>query len=207
MKTCLTLATWLVLTGCSQEGSKSAVSRKSESEKSEMVNRREAVRWAFANKREIETAIFQWSRDMLEESRKAEALSPETEDKIRRYESLQAQLMRKQMEMRGLKLPTRMGAIDASSPNTDILTLSNQVAEAKAPIADVVERRSRQGAQLREQYKVDRLISEYAKDRFDLVVDSSDERFSHSAVLYRTSGEVLDVTEGVIKLFKERTKS
>ena len=45
------------------------------------------------------------------------------------------------------------------------------------------------------------------KDRFDLVVDSSDERFSHSAVLYRTSGEVLDITEGIIKLFKERTKS
>jgi len=165
------------------------------------------VRWAFANKREIESAIFQWSRDKLEESRKAEAFSPETEEKIHRYESLQAQLMRKQMEMRGLKLPLRTGAIGASSPDTDFLTLSNQVAEAKAPIADVVERRSRQGAQLREQYKIDRLISEYAKDRFDLVVDSSDERFSHSAVLYRTSGEVLDITEGVIKLFKEKTKS
>jgi len=197
----------LVLTGCSQEGSKSAVSPKSEGEKSEVGTRGEAVRWAFANKREIELAIFQWSRDKLEESRKAEALSPETEEKIRRYESLQAQLMRKQMEMRGFKLPPRAGAIDASSPDTDFLTLSNQVAEAKAPIADVVERRSRQGAQLREQYKIDRLISEYAKDRFDLVVDSSDERFSHSAVLYRTSGEVLDITEGVIKLFKERTKS
>jgi hypothetical protein len=78
MKTCLILATWLVLTGCSQEGSKSAVSRKSEGEKNEVVNRGEAVRWAFANKREIESAIFQWSRDKLEESRKSEALSPET---------------------------------------------------------------------------------------------------------------------------------
>jgi hypothetical protein len=115
--------------------------------------------------------------------------------------------MRKQMEMRGLKLPPRAGGIEASPPDTDFLTLSNQVAEAKAPIADVVERRNRQGTQLREQYKIDRLISEYAKDRFDLVVDSSDERFSHSAVLYRASGEVLDITEGVIKLFKERTKS
>jgi hypothetical protein len=50
------------------------------------------------------------------------------------------------------------------------------------------------------------LIAEYVKDRFDLVVDSSDERYSRSAVLYRTTGEVLDITDAVIKLFKEKAK-
>lgn len=143
----------------------------------------------------------------MEEAKKAEALSPDIEEKISRYEALQTQLLRKQMEMRGFKLPPRAGIPEAALPDQDFAKLSNQVAEAKAPIADVVERRSRQAAQYREQYKIDRLISEYAKERFDLVVDSSDERFSHSAVLYRTAGEVLDITDGVIKLFKEKTKS
>ena len=78
MKTCLILATCLVLIGCGgQEGSKSPVSGKSEAAKSYSAAKGEAVRWAFANKREIESVIFQWSRDKMEEAKKAEALSPE----------------------------------------------------------------------------------------------------------------------------------
>ena len=207
MKTYLILTLCLVLAGCGrQQSSQHEISGQSEGLKNEATNRPETARWAFANKREIESVIFQWSRDKMEEARKAEGLSPEIEEKIRRYESLQAQLMHKQMEMRGFKLPPRAGVIETSLPDQDILTLSNQVAEAKVPIADVVDRRSRQAAQYREQYKIDRLISEYAKDRFDLIVDSSNEHFSQSAVLYRTAGEVLDITDGVIKLFKEKTK-
>jgi len=38
------------------------------------------------------------------------------------------------------------------------------------------------------------------------VVDSSDERMSRSAVLYRTNGEAQDITDGVIKLFREKSK-
>jgi len=208
MKTYLILAACLVLAGCGrQEANQREVSGKSEGIKNEGAKPAETVRWAFANKREIELVIFKWSRDKMEEARKAEGLSPEIEEKIRRYESLQAQLVRKQMETRGLKLPPRAGVSETSLPDQDILTLSNQVAEAKAPIADVVDTRSRQAAQYREQYKIDRLISEYAKERFDLVVDSSNEHFSQSAVLYRTAGEVLDITDGVIKLFKEKTRS
>ncbi len=44
------------------------------------------------------------------------------------------------------------------------------------------------------------------KDRFDLVIDSSEMHSSRSPVLYRRSGETLDITEGIIKLFKEKTK-
>jgi len=43
-------------------------------------------------------------------------------------------------------------------------------------------------------------------DRFDLVVDSSDEHLSRSAVLYRRTGEVLDLTDAIIKLFQEKPK-
>ena len=44
------------------------------------------------------------------------------------------------------------------------------------------------------------MIGEYVKDRYDLVVDSSEK------VLYRSAGEVPDITEGIIAFFKEKSK-
>ena len=142
----------------------------------------------------------------MEEARKSEALPPETEQKIREYEALQTQLMHKEMENRGFRLPTRAGSTGISAPDESYEALSNRVAAAKAPVADIVERRSRQASQLRGRFSTESLVAEYVKGRFDLVVDSSDERMSRSAVLYRTNAEVLDITDGVIKLFREKVK-
>ena len=98
---------------------------------------------------------------------------------------------------------------DALPPETEAKfseyeALSKRVTEAKTPIAAIVDRRERQAAQYREQFSIERLIAEYGKDRFDLVVDSSDERFSRSAVLYRKAGEGVDITEGIIALMKAK---
>jgi len=164
------------------------------------------VRWAFANRREIDAAIFQWSRDKMEAAKKAEALPPEVEQQVRQYEALQTRLMYKEMETRGFRLPQRVGATDVSVPDESYETLSNQVAAARAPIAEILERRRLQASQYRDQFSTEKLIEEYVKDRFDLVVDSSDEHSSRSAVLYRASGESMDITDGVIKLFKEKVK-
>jgi hypothetical protein len=203
----LILGTCLVLAGCGRPEGQREVLGKLDAIKCELAAKRaEPLRWAFANKRQVEAVVFQWSRDKMAEEKKAEALSPEMEEKIRQYEVLQGQLMRKEMDMRGFRLPIRAGSPQPSVPDEDYLVLSNRLAEAKAPIADILERRNRQESQYREQYKIDQLISEYAKDRFDLVVDSSDDHFSHSVVLYRTNMEVLDVTDGIIKLFKEKAK-
>ena len=57
-----------------------------------------------------------------------------------------------------------------------------------------------------QEFSTESLIAEYARGRFDLVVDSSDEHMSRSAVLYRTNSEVLDITDGVLKLFREKAK-
>ena len=208
MKTYLLLAASLILVGCDRQGqSNREVLGKLETIKSELATKRgDAVRWAFANKREIDSAIFQWSRDKMEQVKKSEALAPEVEQKIRQYEALQTQLMRKEMEARGIKLPPRSGALEVSVPDENYEAFSNRVAAAKAPLADILERRSRQALQYRGQFSTESLIAEYVKDRFDLVVDSSDERMSRSAVLYRTNGEVLDITDGVLKLFKEKVK-
>jgi hypothetical protein len=208
MKTYLLLAACLILTGCGQQQqSNHEVLGKLEAIQKDLVTRRaEPVHWAFANKREIDSALFQWSRDKMEEVKKSEALPAETEQKIRQYEALQMQLTQKEMEARGFQLPPRAGSLDASAPDETYAALSNRVAAARAPVADILERRSHQASQYRARFSTEKLIAEYAQGRFDLIVDSSDERMSRSAVLYRTNGEVLDITDGVIKLFTEKTK-
>lgn len=209
-RSALALAACLILVGCGREEQRHReVLKKLETMESELVAKRgESVRWGFANKREIESVIFQWSRDKMEEARKSEALPPETEQKVREYEALQSQLMQKEMEARGLRLrlPTAASVPAISAPDESYETLSNRTAAAKAQVADIVERRSRQASEYRRQFSMESLVATYALGRFDLVVDSSDEHMSRSAVLYRTNGEVLDITDGVIKLFREKVK-
>jgi hypothetical protein len=164
------------------------------------------VRWAIANKSEITTFIYKWSRDKMEQIKKTEALPPETEARISEYEALRMELLQMQMPRptRPLRLPSESARPEPSAADKEYEAMSKRVTEAKAPIAAIIDHRERQAAQFREQYSIERLIAEYVKDRFDLVVDSSDERFSHSAVLYRTAGEVPDITEGIITLMKAK---
>lgn len=221
MKTYLLLTACLILVGCGQpEQNQREVLAKLEAIESELANKQPSpLRWAFANKREIESAVFQWSRDKMESAKQAEGLSPEIETKIRQYEALQTELMHKQMESHRTTLrmpppppsltspqttPARSVAQETAASYAEMLALSNRVAEAKAPVAEIVERRRQQSAQYRAQFTTDQLIAEYAKDRFELVVDASENRFSPT-VLYRTTGEALDITEGVLKLFRQKT--
>jgi hypothetical protein len=158
------------------------------------------VRWALADKSEITTVIYQLIRDKMEEVRKSEALPPEVEEKVLQYEALQTELMHKRMENMGLRSPPRAPGADAAATGKDYEALSQRVAEAKVPIAAIVERRSRRASQYREQYSVERLLAEYVKGRYDLVVDSG------VKVLYRSAGEVPDITEGVLAFLEEKAK-
>jgi hypothetical protein len=207
MKTLLLLATCIILVGCGRQSeSHREVADKAEAgERDGAVSRESSLRWATANRREIESAVNEWTRNKIEDTKKSEALSPEVEEKIRQFEALQSELTRRQMESMRMRLPLPPGT-GAASPDKEYEALANRVAEAKAPIADILDRRNRLASQYREQFATEKLIAEYAKDRFDLVVDSSDSRFSRSAVLYHKTGEVLDITDGVIRLFNEKAK-
>ncbi len=206
MKAHLLLATVLILVGCGrQEPTQREVLATLDNLKTELAAKRsEPVRWAFANKREIDSAIFQWSQQKMEEAKKSEALAPEIEEKIRQYETLQAELTRKRIDAMRLRFPPSPGASGVAASDPEYEALADRVAQAKAPVAEIIDARNRRASQLRDEFTADKLVAEYAKGRFDLVVDSSDQSFSRSAVLYRTAGEVLDITDGVIKLFRER---
>jgi hypothetical protein len=207
MKTYLLLATCLLAAGCGrQEANHREVMSKLDAIRGELNKGVAPVRWATANKSEITTFIYKCSRDKVEQIKKSDALPAETEAKILEFEALRMELLQMGVLFpnRPLRLPPGFGQAESPSANKEYEALSKRVAEAKVPIAAIVDRRERQAAQYREQYSIERLIAEYAKDRFDLVVDSTDERLSHSGVLYRTAGEVTDITEGIIALIKAR---
>ena len=84
--------------------------------------------------------------------------------------------------------------------------LSRRVAEAKAPVAAIVERRSQLPAKYHSRGFLGKLVAGYAQDKYDLVVDSSDDRSYDRTVLFHTIGVTPDITEGVIRFFRSKAK-
>lgn len=84
--------------------------------------------------------------------------------------------------------------------------LTRRVAEAKAPVAAIVDRRNELTARYHSTQFLDQLIADYAKGRYDLVVDGSNESSFSRPILYRTAGEVTDITEGILQFLREREK-
>ena len=208
MKAYLLPVLCLILSGCERPAANPPEApAKPDAAKAEPAKQRgDTVRWAFVSKRESEMSISEWSRDMQEAARKAEVLTPEMEGKVRQYDSLQAEFNQKRMEGMRYRMPQPGMPGEIPAQDKDLEALNHRLAEARAPIADLLERRSVQAAQFQKQYTVEKLVAEYAKGRFEVVVDSSDSGYGRSPVLYRSADEVLDITAGVLRLFKEKIK-
>ena len=84
--------------------------------------------------------------------------------------------------------------------------LVRRVADAKAPVALIVERRSQLAAKYHSREFLGKLVADYAQDKYDLVVDSSDDRSHDRTVLFHTIGVTPDITEGVIRFFRSTAK-
>ena len=197
------LGACLGLTACNrQEEANRQIVGKLDAISSQLSKGAVPVRWATANKSDITTIIYQWSRDKMEQAKKAEALPAETEARISEYESLRIQLLRipRPPPSRILRLPDDSAPAEPSAADKEYEAISKRVAEAKAPVAAIIDRRERQAVEYRQQYSIERLVAEYVKGRYDLVVDTRDK------VLYQTAGDVTDITDGVVALFKEKTR-
>ena len=84
--------------------------------------------------------------------------------------------------------------------------LTKRVAEVKAPVAALIERRAQITAKYYSREFLEQLVADYAKDRFDLVVNFDRMSSYDKPVLYRSTGEVPDITEGIIKFFRDKEK-
>src|SRR5262245_39703038 len=82
-------AACLLLAGCGrQEQENHALPDKT------ATSQRDVARWAVANKREIESAISDWSQAKMAEALNAETLSAEETEQLRKYEALDSELMK-----------------------------------------------------------------------------------------------------------------
>jgi len=209
MKLSLLLTACLLLAGCCHETDRSVeVLSKLDALKSELGKQPTptpvaTVRWATVDRFKVMTPIYQFTRDKAAELNKAEALPPEIEAQFKAYEALKAEQLRliiRALPQRPLRATSGSDDIEPSPVNTASDELTKRIAEAKAPIAEIVDRRERVANQLREQYSIEHLIENYAKGRYDVVLES------HNKALYQVAADVPDITENVIALFKEKTK-
>jgi hypothetical protein len=203
MKKCLLLLTCFVLAGCTREEQHHReVMNKLNALENNLaviggVSTNTSVRWAYANRSDINMAIFQWTQTKLDEAKKTEKLSPDQEAKVADYEKLRAELLYRPRPMPRPIFPGRAPA-EPSTEDKEYEALAQKLSDAKVPVADIIDRRDRLAAQYRETYSVERIIGEYVNSRYDIVIDSNQK------VLYRSAGEVPDITEGVITYFKNK---
>ncbi len=109
-------------------------------------------------------------------------------------------------------LPTPPRPTDPPAPTAEEKeydALVKRVAEAKAPVAAIIDRRAQITAKYFNPQLVEQIVADYVKEKqasYDLVVDVSQDHSSSHTILHRAAGEVPDITEGVIKFFREREK-
>ena len=84
--------------------------------------------------------------------------------------------------------------------------LSRRAAAAKGPVAAIVERRSQWAAKYHGREFLGKLVADYAQDKYDVVVDSSEDRSYDRTVLFHTISVTPDITEGVIRFFRSTAK-
>jgi Skp family chaperone for outer membrane proteins len=207
MRLLLFLVSGLLLAGCGkQEDSNRDVLNQIANLKSELATHQsQPMRWATANKREIESAISEWTRCQTEAAKSKETLTPQQLEQVSNYEALSSELMKMGMSLRGFPVRPPFRYPFNTETNKDYESLSQKVEAAKAPIADILQQRSQLYSKFYGQYKAEKLIAEYVKDRFDLVIDSGEAIYNRSPVLYSQSGEAIDITQAVIKLFNDKT--
>lgn len=244
----LLLALGLAVTGYSQEFNQREVLERLKVLETEMAKRPVPVRWAYANKSRIQSAIYERSREKLEELKRVEPVSAEVEVKVAQYEALNRQLMFKSRpgsfsappptrpvrasldalpplppkELSGgvAALPLPGAAVPPPAPSAPVVppgptgeekeyeALVKRVAEAKAPVAKVVERRAEITTKYHASKFLEQLVADYVKQKehLDVVVDASNDYSSSRSVLYRSAAEVPDITDGILQFFHEREK-
>ena len=96
MKKYLLLAACLILAGCTREADhQREIISKLDALKNDLATAGNAstptLRWACANKSDINTVIYQWTAAKADEARAAENLSPDVKAKVAAYEALAGQ--------------------------------------------------------------------------------------------------------------------
>jgi hypothetical protein len=215
MKKYLLLAACLILAGCTREPDhQREIISKLDALKTDLAvaahinTNPPPVRWACANKSEINTAIYLWTAAKTAEAKAAEKLSPDVKAKVDAYEVLENQLNQMRIRHSELMMPPMMirpgqAPQEPTAQQKEYNELAKRLEEAKQPVADIIDRRHRESTQLYQKYSVENIVAEYAKGKYDIVADTSS---GGRGLLYSSSGDILDITQSVINYFNNKEK-
>ena len=187
-------------------------------------------RWATVDRDRLRNAIHALGREKLETHKQAEKLTPEQVMQVEKYEELNQQLLRLPLRqysspvraallppmppanLTGGQAPQLVSAIPpppgkaANEADKEREELARRVAEAKAPVATIVDRRSQITARYYAGEFLTNLIADHVKGRFDLVVDADSRYSSDRTILYRAAVNAPDITDELLQFLRERER-
>ncbi len=187
-------------------------------------------RWATVDRDRLRTAIYALGREKLEAHKQTEKLTPEQAAEIEKYEQLNQQLLR--LPLRQFSLPVRSAVLPplppanltggqaprlaaavppptkaANEADAEREELALRVAEAKAPVAAIIDRRSQISMRYNTSDFLEKLVADYVKGRFDLVVNVDSRYSGDRTILYRASVNAPDITDELMLLLREREQT
>lgn len=184
-------------------------------------------RWATADHDRLRSAIYALGREKLEAHKQTEKLTPEQAAQVERYEQLNRQLLH--LPPRQFSLPVRAASLPplppanltggqtpqlvaavppppgkaANEADREREELARRVAEAKAPIAAIIERRNQISTRYNTSGFLENLVADFVKGRFDLVVNAG-AHAPERTILYRASVNAPDLTDELLQFLRER---
>lgn len=229
MKPSLSVAAILALCLCACEKSgptnvEIAGSLKALDEKLDAISKRiESVeaeagatpKWAVADGNRIRSEISMWNSKKTSEQRVEFVVPPELADAYAIYTGLSRQLGRKRdalMREKRQELEKVLGGDsrrhggypmfdghDLETDDPEYHKLVDEVEAARIPVESILNRKSPPSYESK--YTKENLIREYAKGKFEIVVDVS---FENRDQVYSADSERLDITQAVIDLFESK---
>lgn len=180
------------------DGRLDALSKKLDVIQAAVQSRGVPVRWAYLNRARFTALTADWNRRKLEEAEQNENFAPEVREKLAEFDRLNEQL--RKMQQNAVQTRTSGSApVPPLTSNPEFLELRSKVVELSNQLADVLKHRAQLQAHLR--YPLEALVAEYARGRYDLVLDNSQ---GAPYIVLHENVEVPDITEAIIRLLKQK---
>jgi hypothetical protein len=199
---------------CAADGTLDVNARlKAPEDKVERLAGQAPPRYAAVDRDRLGNAILAHGREKLEAHKQSEKLTPVQAAQIEKYEKLNLQLLRLDDNlMRQLVRLPPLVVPPLAPPTNDAgkerEELARRVAEAKVPVATIVDRRSHITARYNTGDFLERLIADYVKGRFDHVVNAEPRHNSGGrTIFFRTTVAATDITDELLQFFREREQT
>jgi hypothetical protein len=178
----------------SQASISEGLSRRVERINEAQVKEAPACRWAYLDKYKVERAVGDMLKSASLPAEQDPTKNPELAGKLAEYNQINGRLMQRNM-------PVPRSVITENISPEQEAQMTKRMEELRVPLAPYLANEQK-GYKTREAV-VKNALRDFAKDRFDLIVDRS---FGEHGIDYKAEIPVLDVTEQLIEFIRVSQK-